>query len=94
MEHCLSKMEDLDGDREPLFKYSFSCLRVCVCVFIYFIHVSIFALRYVLFKFITFIIYFVLILLLQNTENSEKENSETKQKMRTKREVNKDKTKL
>ena len=31
---------------------------------------------------------------IQNTENSEKENSETKQEIRTKREVNEDKTKL
>ena len=31
---------------------------------------------------------------IQNTENSEKENSETKQEIRTKREVNKDKIKL
>ena len=31
---------------------------------------------------------------IKNTENLEKENSETKQETRTKREVNKDKTKL
>ena len=39
-------------------------MRVCVCLFLYFIHVFIFNLTYVLFKFITFIIYFILILLL------------------------------
>ena len=31
---------------------------------------------------------------IQNRENSEKENSETKQEIKTKREVNKDKTLL
>ena len=38
MEHCLSKVKNLNGDREPpfpFFKFSFSCLRVCVCVFTY-----------------------------------------------------------
>ena len=39
-------------------------MRVCVCVFIYFIHVSSFTLTHVLLKFNTFIIYFILILLL------------------------------
>ena len=34
MEHCLSKVEDLNRDWEPpfpFFKFSFSCMRVCVC---------------------------------------------------------------
>ena len=52
MEYDLSKVQNLNGD------------RVCVCVFVYFIHVSIFTLTNVLFKFIKFIIYFILILLL------------------------------
>ena len=37
-------------------------MRLYMLVFIYFIHVSIFTLTYVLFKFITFVIYFILIL--------------------------------
>ena len=50
-----------------------------------------------------FLVYFILILRLlillkkmgiQNTERSEKDNSETKEEIRTKREVSKDKTKL
>ena len=35
MEHCFSKVEDVNGEREPpfpFFKFSFSCMRVCVCV--------------------------------------------------------------
>ena len=72
-------------------------------MFIYFIHVSIFTLTYVLFKLIMVIYLFffdiafthiVENIRIQNTENSEKENSETKQEIRTKREVNKDKRKL
>ena len=38
MEHCFSKVEDVNGEREPpfpFFKFSFSCMRVCVCVRIY-----------------------------------------------------------
>ena len=109
MEHYLSKVEKLNGDREPpfpFFKFSFSCLRVCVCVFTYFIYfilVFIFNLTYVLFEFIKFIIYFIVIFVFihvlekmrnQNAENSEKDNSITKQKIREKREANEDKTKL
>ena len=37
---------------------------VYVCMFVYFIHVSIFTLTHVLFKFVKFIIYFILILIL------------------------------
>ena len=78
-------------------------MRVCVWVFIYFIHVSIFTLTYVLFKLIMVIYLFFFYIAfthivenirIQNTENSEKENSETKQEIRTKREVSKDKRKL
>ena len=35
MEHCFSNVEDVNGEREPpfpFFKFSFSCMRVCVCV--------------------------------------------------------------
>ena len=39
MEHCLSKVEDLNRDWEPpfpFFKFSFSCMRVCVCVYLFY----------------------------------------------------------
>ena len=71
-------------------------MRVYVFVFIYFIHVSIFNLTCVLFKFVIFIAFTLFIenMSIQNTENSEKENSEAKQEIKIKREVNKDKTLL
>ena len=109
MKHCLSRAEDLNGDREPLFpffKFSFCCMRVCVCVFVYFIHVSILLLltflltfylnflRLLLFYFDIAFTHFVEKMRIQNTENSEKQNSETKQEIRTNREVSNDKTKL
>ena len=33
MEHCLGKVEDINGDQEPpfpFFKFLFSCMHVCV----------------------------------------------------------------
>ena len=66
MEYGLNKVQNLNGDREQLFSsliYNFLvCVNVCVYVFVYFIHVSIFTLTKVLFKFIKFIICFILIL--------------------------------
>ena len=105
MEHCFSKVRDLNGDREPpfpFFKFSFSYMRVCVYVFICFTHVSILSLlTYYLNVFVYYLFYFVIAfthfvekMRIQNTENSEKQNSEPKQEIRTKREVNKNKTKL
>ena len=78
---------------------------MCVCVFIYFINVSMFTLTHLLRTILVYYVYdlfyfdivlthFVKKMRTQNTENSEKENSETKQEIRTKREVNEDKTKL
>ena len=68
MEYGLSKVQKLNADQEqPFLSLIFNflvCVCVCVCVFVYFIHVSIFTLTHVLFKFIKFIIYFILILLL------------------------------
>ena len=94
MENCLSKVGNLNGDRQPpflFFKFSFSRTRVCVCVFIYFIRVFIFNLTWVLFKFIKFIIYFVIVfthflekMSIQNPENSEKDKSGTNQEVRKK----------
>ena len=60
MEHCLSKVKTLNGDREPPFPF----FKFFFCVFIYFFLVFIFNLTYVLFKFIKFISYFILILFL------------------------------
>ena len=42
MEHCFSKVEDVNGDKEPLFhffKFSYSCMRVCVCVYLFILFV-------------------------------------------------------
>ena len=67
MEYCLSKIRDLNGDeREDFLSLIFLlfCMRMRVCVFNHFVHVSTFTLPHVLFKVITFIIYFILILLL------------------------------
>ena len=106
MEHCLSKVKNLNGDWEPpfpFFKLLFSCLRVCARVFIYFILVFILNLTYVLFKFIKFISYFILILFLLIFLKKwgfivqkilEKTIQKKKKEIREKREVNKDKTKL
>ena len=47
MEHCLSKVEDLNVDREPPFaflKFSFSCMRVRVCACLFTLFMSSFLL--------------------------------------------------
>ena len=68
---------------------------MCVCLFIYFIHISIFPLSHGLFKLVKLsAYYFVEKMRIQNAENLEKENLETKHEIRTKREVNKNKIKL
>ena len=70
---------------------------------IYFIHVYIFTLTYVLLRTQVYYIYYLFYFdiarthfvdkkRIQNTENSEKQKSEMKQEIGTKREVNKDKT--
>ena len=51
-------------------------------------------LLYYLFYFDIAFTHFIENMRIQNTENSKKENSDTKQEISTKREVNKDKTKL
>ena len=51
-------------------------------------------LRLLLFYFDIAFTHFVEKMRIQNTENSEKQNSETKQEIRTNREVSNDKTKL
>ena len=43
MEHCFSKVEDVNGEREPpfpFFKFSFSCMRVCVCAYLFILLMS------------------------------------------------------
>ena len=62
MEHCLGKVEDVNGDQEPPFPFFNACM--CGCAFIYFIHISVFTLSHGPFKFVKFIVYFILILLL------------------------------
>ena len=98
MEHCLSKVKDLNGDREPpfpFFKFSFSCMETwsCACLFIllclhfysYFRTIEVYYV-YCLFYFDIAFTHFVEKMRIQNTQNSEKENSETKQAVRTKKE--------
>ena len=91
IEHCLSKVEHVNGDREPpfsFFKFSFSYMRVCVCAYLFILFISPF------FLFLTGYLSFVEKMRIQNAENLEKENLETKHEIRTKREVNKNKIKL
>ena len=107
MKHCFCKVEDLNGDREPpfpFFKFSFTRMCVCVCVFILFIlfmspflllltyYLRLLRLSFILFWYCFYSFYWKM--RIQNTENSEKDNSETKQEIRTKREVNKNETKI
>ena len=66
---------------------------MCVRVFIYIIHISVFTLSHGLFKFVTFFLFYFYIDLthfvektrIQNTENSEKENLEKKRNRNKKR---------
>ena len=66
---------------------------MCVRVFVYIIHISVFTLSHGLFKFVTFFLFYFYIDLthfvektrIQNTENSEKENLEKKRNRNKKR---------
>ena len=66
---------------------------MCVRVFIYIIHISVFTLSHGLFKFVTFFLFYFYIDLthfvektrIQNTENSKKENLEKKRNRNKKR---------
>ena len=75
-------------------------MRVCVCVFIYLFYscfhfysylrtIYVYC-AYYLFYFDIAFTHFLEKMRIQNTENSEEDNSETKQEIRTKREVNKE----
>ena len=43
MEHCLGKVEDVNGDQEPpfpFFTFFFSCMRVCVGAHLFILFIS------------------------------------------------------